>query len=111
MKNVIYKIQNTKTRKVYIGSAVSFQHRILTHLKQLKDNKHSNVLLQRAWNKYGKNAFMFKILEVTQKGKLLVREQYWMDKFESYNSKYGYNINSTAGSNLGRIWDLKQEEK
>jgi hypothetical protein len=49
----IYKITNLKTGKVYIGKASRVSSRLANHKYLLRNNKHVNVYLQRAWNKYG----------------------------------------------------------
>lgn len=57
--------------------------------------------LQNAYNKYGREAFEFEVLEIIDiddsiKENLLMREQFWID-----NLKPAYNILPVAGSNLG----------
>ena len=55
------------------------------------------VRLQRAWNKYGEDAFQFEILEecLCEPNILLLREQHWMDKLRAY--KAGFNSTPHAG--------------
>ncbi len=97
----IYEIFN-KNGKVYIGSAVDFSGRFASHKSLLKCGKHTSIHLQRAWDKYSKKEFRFKILEkVVKKEDLVKREQYWLDNFKSYIGKNGYNICKVAGSSLG----------
>ena len=63
----------------------------------LKKNKHHSPILQNYWNKYGEDAFSFKIIEeIFEDEQLLVREQYYID---SLNPKF--NCSKTAGSPLG----------
>lgn len=51
----VYQILNLVNNKSYIGSAAqSFTIRWNRHIVALNLNKHHNVPLQRAWNKYGK---------------------------------------------------------
>ncbi|MDE2031377.1 MAG: GIY-YIG nuclease family protein [Patescibacteria group bacterium] len=98
----VYCILNILTNKVYIGSAVNLRKRIYQHRNQLKYNKHSNRHLQRAYNFYGLDIFNFKIIEiVNDKSKLLLREQLWINYFQSYDFKFGYNLIPIAGSRLG----------
>ena len=47
----VYQITNKVTGKFYIGSAVNFRKRWNTHKSCLRNNKHANKHLQRAWNK------------------------------------------------------------
>ena len=61
----IYKIINILNGKVYIGSAKNFQHRWSRHVSALNLDKHENLHLQNAWNKYGSSNF-----KLETKGKL-----------------------------------------
>lgn len=113
-KNVsgIYQIINIKNGKSYIGSAVSIVDRYRIHKSHLNNNKHHSQYLQRSYNKYGKDSFIFEVLEVVKdKNKLVEREQFYLDtKFfaqEFINNedkcfrKLSYNICPTADSRLG----------
>lgn len=97
----VYTIKNAANNKTYVGSSVDFKARIRQHKKQLDKNKHHNVHLQRAWEKYGKNFFIFSLVEECDVSLLLEREQHWIDFFETTNRKKGYNICPNAGSCLG----------
>lgn len=59
----IYIITNTINKKQYIGSSTDIRIRWGNHLKGLKNNKHKNIALQSDYNKYGKDAFIFEILD------------------------------------------------
>lgn len=95
-KSGIYKILNWSTNKFYIGSAVKIQHRLNNHKSDLNLCKHPNIILQRAWLKYGEADFSFHVLEYCNKENLLEREQFYID-----NLKPSYNILSIAGSSIG----------
>ena len=98
----VYKITNTVNNKIYIGSSIDVKGRIKGHKRDLRKNRHINKHLQRSWNKYGEGNFIFEIIELcSTNDNLLVREQYYIDKYMSYDINIGYNINKTAGSNLG----------
>ena len=76
---------------------MNFNGRWSVHRFDLRKNKHHSQYLQRAWNKYGEQSFMFWILEdVDDEFKLIEREQRWMDEFSPE-----YNICRVAGSCLG----------
>ncbi|MED3562286.1 GIY-YIG nuclease family protein [Bacillus xiapuensis] len=101
-KSGIYKIINITNNLIYIGSATNLRIRQRTHFYELKRNIHKNSYLQNAWNKYGEENFKFEVIElVDDKEKLLEREQYWINKYESYIRSKGYNLTPTAGSMLG----------
>lgn len=102
MSSGIYKIENLVNGKIYIGSATYLPKRWSTHKCMLKQGVHSNAHLQRAWTKYGEKAFRFCVVERVKVAKqLIAREQYWLDKLESYDPDKGYNIRRVAQSNLG----------
>jgi hypothetical protein len=63
MESIIYKIVNLETGDIYIGSAVYGKKRWYTHKCLLKKGKHHSIILQREWNKYGENNFVFQTLE------------------------------------------------
>lgn len=105
----IYQIRNLVNGKCYVGSAVSIYRRWNLHEWQLEDKSHCNLKLQRAWNKYGPEAFVFEILELCPKSLLTSREQFWMDSLGVV--KGGYNIEPTARSPLGRRWRKSSKEK
>jgi len=97
MAGVIYQIENQENGKRYIGSAVNLSHRQRQHLHSLRHGQHGNRHLQRAFDKYGEEAFEFTTLEDIEDTSLLVpREQCFLDSL-----KPEYNIAQVAGSSLG----------
>jgi group I intron endonuclease len=92
----IYKIINIETGKVYIGSTNDVKKRFRNHKSLLKNNKHHNIHLQRAWNKYGQAAFGFEILERPEESELLSKEQDYFNLYEIVEK--GYNISVVPGS-------------
>lgn len=112
----IYKWKNIGNGKIYIGSAINLYNRKQVHLHLLKTQKHQ-LKFQNAWNKYGKNNFVFKIIElVANKSKLIEREQYYLDilLFAKENNnkfdKLGYNLCRKADSSLG-VKKTEQQKK
>ncbi|MFM0163882.1 NUMOD3 domain-containing DNA-binding protein [Paraburkholderia sediminicola] len=96
----IYKITNTQTGKVYVGSALSIERRIDKHMKDLKAGTHHSSKLQRSYAKWGMAAFVHEVLEVVAvPADLLVREQRWIDTLDACRG--GYNMRPRAESNLG----------
>ena len=90
----IYEIINLSTNKVYVGHSKRMSQRWLDHQKDLKKNKHSNCHLQYAWNKYGKDDFIFRKIEYVEnvKEKLIEREVHWCKVKDCHNPDKGYNI-------------------
>ena len=72
------------------------------HKFELKRNNHGNKYLQNAWNKYGKDAFVFEIVKEVEpiKEKILKEEQDYLDALSPYGED-GYNISKQAGNILG----------
>jgi group I intron endonuclease len=106
----IYKITCTANKRIYIGSAANLRQRKNLHAHELRQNKHGNRHLQRAWNKYGEQAFTFEVLELVLPISLTAREQYWINKLKPFGRK-GFNILTEAGSNLGRKFSPEVREK
>lgn len=97
LKTGIYKIENQINKKCYIGSTIGlFKNRYFAHKTKLDNNKHYNNHLQNSYNKYGRENFVFSILEQCEIKECIKREQYYIDLF-----KPDYNILKTAGSFLG----------
>lgn len=88
----IYKIENVKNGKVYIGQSGDIDIRLRGHKNTLKNNKHFNRYLQRAWNKHGEENFTFETLEECNADIINDREVYWINLYDSCNNINGYNI-------------------
>lgn len=100
----VYGIFHTHSGKVYVGSAKNLQGRERAHWLALRKGDHNSILLQRAYNKYGRDCFELRILELTPeptRKQLQAREQHWMDKYQSYTAECGYNVCVTAYTRLG----------
>lgn len=97
----VYRIVCQATDECYVGSSAYVQSRKSDHWQKLYKNGHANIHLQRAFNKYGQESFIFEVLERPSIAKLIEREQYWIDALNP-----AYNIRKVAESNLG----LKKSE-
>ncbi len=95
----IYQIKHAQSGKVYIGSSCCLNDRWMSHKLLLRKGVHENTHLQRSWNKYGKEAFVFSVIEYSDQSQLLEREQYWIDELQAV--KKGFNILPVAGSRVG----------
>ena len=103
--SAIYKIQSVAfPEKEYIGSSVDIKKRWRDHLRDLKLSKHQNPKIQRHYDKYGKDDFVFIIIEPCFPEFLIIREQYYIDTLNPY-----FNIRRVADSNLGM--KLSEETK
>lgn len=106
----LYKIRNVVNDKVYIGqSTQKTQQRLFEHRSKLRSNVHENIHLQRAWNKYGEDAFEFVVIQETSCLRELndLEEQY-IARYKSLNRKFGYNIRG-GGNNRFLSEDTKKK--
>ena len=87
----IYKIENVKNGKVYVGRSKHIEKRWKQHMDMLEKNEHHSIKLQRAYNKLkDKDTLQFSVIEeVEDESKLAEREQYWTDYYDAYHSGYG----------------------
>lgn len=96
----IYKITTKHNSKSYIGSSDNVEKRLNCHLSRLKRNVHHSAYLQAVYNKHGKENLEFSIIEVlSDNNDKIIKEQFWMDHFQSYNKDFGYNMSKTASCN------------
>jgi len=87
----IYKITNTITGDYYIGSSCYLKNRLSQHRSALKSGTHSNQHLQRAWNKYGSQSFVFEHILLCDIDTRLYYEQVLLDSLKPH-----YNIATCA---------------
>lgn len=91
----IYRIKNKLNEKYCIGSSIDIARRWNEHRRALEDSNHWNVHLQRAWNKHGKENFIFEAVEEIENEKALrVTEQKYLD--EGFELGVLYNIAKEA---------------
>ena len=95
----IYEIKNLINSKKYIGQSADIVKRERMHFWMLRNGKHKNPHLQNAYNKYGEDNFIFKIIEKCAPKKLTAREQFYVDN-ENRESLYNIRI-KCVDSNLG----------
>jgi group I intron endonuclease len=106
----VYYIHRSGTSDYYVGQATDIGDRWRLHRWQLARGIHHSRYLQRAWDKYGSEAFEFGIAQIVKARKsipafakaLTEAEQFWMDRYaRSYGKQPAYNMAPLAGSNLG----------
>lgn len=90
----IYKITNTVNDKFYIGRSSDLVERKCRHFCHLRKGTHHNKHLQRAFNKYGQDSFIFEVLEYTEN--IVEKEQEYFDKLNCGNHKICYNLRDIA---------------
>lgn len=99
MESGIYNIRNIINNKIYIGSSKNLKGRWRVHKHKLLNNKHVNIHLQRSFNKYGFENFLFEVIEYVEKNNLIHMEQKFIDLL-----KPEYNIRKIAHNNTGVKW-------
>ena len=102
----IYQIKSISTERIYIGSAINIRSRHTRHKKDLQNNVHHSIVLQRHYNKYGIEDLEFSILEECSIEQLIEREQYYFDR-----NLCVFNISKIAGSCLGNKRTKEQVEE
>lgn len=103
METGIYCIENMINNKKYIGKSVNINKRWNAHKRELNNNIHKNDHLRKAWCKYGKENFKLWIIENCEENILLEKEIYWIKKYETNNSKFGYNMTKGGDGSSGRV--------
>lgn len=106
----IYKIENKINGKVYIGQSINIEQRWYNHEKELNRNSHHNKHLQHAWNKYGKDQFVFAIIEECVIDNIDDREIFWINELKSTDPNNGYNITIGGQGTHGCKWTNERRE-
>lgn len=100
----VYKIENLVNGKVYIGKSKNIGVRWSEHRSELNKGTHINPHLQSAWYKYGEPNFRFDVIyKAIDDDDALKHEEYYIAKYKSDNSLFGYNL--TKGGQSGYFTD------
>lgn len=99
----VYRILNTINNKNYIGITVNYEERWQQHKRALRKNKHVNLKLQHAWNKYGEQSFIFEILEECADAQMYQKEIEYVCKFNSFDN--GYNLTRGGDKGGSESWE------
>jgi group I intron endonuclease len=94
----IYRIYCAPSDKSYVGSTEDSHKRFGAHRRMLITGKHHSISLQRAWDKYGEDAFTFEVLEDVTPDQLLEREKVWFALLNADNPNLSYNVAPEPGA-------------
>lgn len=102
-KSGIYSIICAVNGKQYIGCSKNIYSRINAHKSYLTNKKfrQDNFYFIEDWNKYGSNAFNYKVLEYTTEN-LKDKECYYIELYNTIDKEKGYNLRRD-NSKLGMI--------
>lgn len=97
----IYKLENIKNGKIYIGQTSNFSKRKYYHKKAIKSKNHENPLINKDLQFYNLEDFQITILEFCEDNKSirLERETYWINHYGGIESDNLYNFKDTNGFN------------
>ena len=98
----VFRVLNTANGKVLLGSSLNLQGSLNAHRFMLTTGSHRNKTLQNEWNEFGKDKFIFEILETVKvkdatnfdiKDELTLLEQIWIEKLQPFGA-LGYNTDA-----------------
>ena len=105
MNTGVYLIRNIINSKGYVGSTTdSFQARFSGHRSQLRRGCHHSNKLQRAWDKYGEQNFIFEVLVRCEPEWCIFQEQ---GAITFHHSEY--NILSIASRSGPKSQEFRQD--
>lgn len=83
----IYALYWEDIDKIYVGLSQNIESRFREHKTLMRNNKHTNYLIQQTYAKYGLPEFY--ILEKCKVSELPIKEVYWTNEFDALNKKVG----------------------
>jgi group I intron endonuclease len=95
----IFQVKNTANGKMLLGSSLNLEGPLNGHKFMLSAGLHRNEALQKDWNRFGPENFVFEILETVKVkddpdfsllDELTLLEQIWVEKLQPFGDR-GYN--------------------
>ena len=102
----IYKITALHNNNIYIGQSINIYARWKSHWKETRSG--STTPLHNAMRKYGKNGFLFEIIEECDQKIINEREIYWIKFYNSY--KDGYNLTTGGEGVKNKVFTEEEKE-
>ena len=96
----IYKI-TSPTGKVYIGEAINIKSRLNRYMSL---RCKSQTKLYNSFIKYGIEEHIFEVVEECDVDKLMCRERYWQDFYDTCDSNKGLNLKLTSCGDKKQIF-------
>ena len=98
----VFQVKNILNNKVLLGSSLNLEGSLNKHKFMLKIGSHTSKALQKDWDEFGSNNFVFEILEEVKVEKnnpnfnlqdeLTLLEQIWFENLQPIG-EHGYNLN------------------
>jgi len=98
----VFQVKNIANGKVLLGSSMNLDGPLNRHRFMLTLGKHPVEEMQKDWNRFGADAFVFEILEKVRVSddpdfnaddELTLLEQIWVEKLQPFGER-GYNSGS-----------------
>ena len=98
----VFQVKNTANGKVLLGSSLNLEGPLNSHRFLLTIGQHRNKALQKDWDEYGPDNFVFEILETVKvkddpdfnpAEELKLLEQTWLEKLQPFGER-GYNADT-----------------
>ena len=100
----IYTFKNLTNGKIYVGQTNKPKKRLWEHF-QAAEKGHDSLLCY-AIRKYGKENFVFEVIEDCEDSLANEREKYWISQFDSFEN--GYNM-TTGGDHFSLSDEAKKK--
>lgn len=101
----VYAIHCLESGKVYVGRSINLRRRFYEHNSRLRHNKHPNHYLQRAYIKYGPDAFVFDVLSQAIDEAVLAKMEAHFLKLFRCQAPIGFNLEVITSDLVSRPSD------
>lgn len=98
MNGCVYIIRCVPTGDAYVGESVQYDRRRRQHLGRLAAGRHLSERLQECYNKHGRDALVFEVLQRASCKRSMVKEEAkWMEKLRPSCNNPPLKTRSTKG--------------